>query len=244
LRRPDPIEQAVAMRSAHPVRTACLAALALLGPLAGTGCATIDGTRQVINRADLVNDLANRLDRGSTLTYSARYQPASGKTATIAQAQGPTRSAYTYPGGKVVISTTEMAECTGQGAAARCTLSPPPLSTSGPPAGVLDAATAQGLVHPTVVMGLLTTASLDTDAVIKQSDTTIAGQHATCVDVSQVESNPAFTACITADGVLGSFAGTLRGNQIEVSLVDYTETVPDTAFDLPAGAKITDQRHR
>jgi hypothetical protein len=232
------------MRPAHPVRTAVLAGLALLGPLAGAGCATIDGTRQVLDRADLVNDLASRLDRASGQAYAAQYQLAGGKTASIAQALRPTRSAYTYPGGKVVINDTETAECTGEGAGARCTLTAPPLSTSGPPAGVLDAATAQGLVHPTVVMGLLTTAALDTDAVVEQSDTTIAGQHATCVDVSQVERVPAFKACVTADGVLGSFAGTLRGRATEVSLISDTQTVPESSFDLPPGAKITDRRQR
>jgi hypothetical protein len=232
------------MRPAHPVRTTVLAGLALLGPLAGAGCATIDDTRHVINRADLVNDLASRLDRASGLAYLAEYQLASGKTATIAQAPRPTRSAYTYPGGKVVINTTATAECAGQGASTLCTLTAPPLSTSGPPAGVLDAATAQGLVYPTVVMGLLTTAALDSDAVIDQSDATIAGQHATCVDVRQVENTPAFKACITSDGALGSFAGTQRGKPAEVSLINYTETVPDSAFDLPPGAKITDQRQR
>jgi hypothetical protein len=242
LRAPGPIEQAVAMRPARPVRTAVLACLALVGPLAGAGCATIDGTRQVINRADLVNDLATRLDRAAGLPYAAQYQLTSGQTATIAQAPRPIRSAYTYPGGKVVVSTTATAACEGQGSAAHCTLTAPPLSTSGPPAGVLDAATAQGLIYPTMVMGLLTTAALDSQAEIDQSDATIAGQHATCVDVRRVENTPAFKACITADGVLGSFAGTLHGEPAEVSLVNYTETVPDTAFDLPAGAEITDRR--
>jgi hypothetical protein len=224
------------------VRSVVLAGLALFATMAGAGCATVADAREVVGRADLVDDLASRLDRASALAYSAQYQLAGGQTATIAQAPGPTRSAYTYPGGKVVISTTATAECSGQGPGARCTLTAPPLSTSGPPAGVLDAAVAQGLVYPTVVMGLLTAAALDAGAEIDQSDTTIAGQRATCVDARRIEDTADFKACITTDGALGSFAGTLRGRPAEVFLVSYSQTVPDSAFDLPADAKIIDRR--
>jgi hypothetical protein len=231
------------MRCATPVRaTTVLAALAALGVLAGAGCGAIDDTRQILDRAGLVDELASRLDRASELTYTAQYQLAGGRTATIAQAQRPTRRAYTYPGGKVVISNTATAEC----AAALCTLTAPPLSTSGPPPGVLDAAGAQGLVHPTFVMGLLTAAALDNDAHIEQSDTTIAGQHATCVDVAQVENAaaPAFATCITTDGLLGSFRGDLDGRLVELALAGVSATAAPAEFELPAGAQITDNRPR
>lgn len=233
-------------RPAPPARTAVLAALALLGPLAGAGCGAIENTQQVMDRADLVDDLAARLERATKLDYTAKYQLPSGRSATIAHAGKPVRTAYTYPGGKVVISTTATAECTAGGGPARCTLTAPPLSTSGPPAGVLDAAKAQGLVDPTFVMGLLSTAALDDDARIEPSDTTIAGRHATCVDVNGVDSAipPAFAACITTDGVLGSFHGDLGGRPVELALTDYADTADATEFDLPAGARVTDQRRR
>ncbi|MBX6355120.1 MAG: hypothetical protein IRZ05_04590 [Micromonosporaceae bacterium] len=232
------------MRPAQRVRTAAVASLALLGALAGAGCTTIDDTRQVLNRADLVNELAAQLDRASQLTYTAQYQLASGQTATIVQARRPTRSAYIYPGGKVVISSTATTECRMQGGDSHCTLTPPPLSTSGPPADVLADASAQGLVYPAVVMGLLTNAALDRGALIDQSDTTVAGQHASCVDVRQAEQVPPFKACITTEGVLGSFAGTVDGRRTEVSLISYSETAAESAFDLPPGARISDQRRR
>jgi hypothetical protein len=230
------------MRPATPVRATVLAALAALGVLAAAGCGAIDETRQVLDRADLVDELASRLDRASELTYTAQYQLPGGETATIAQAQRPVRSAYSYPGGKVVISDTATAECS----AALCTLTAKPLSTSGPPPGVLAAARARGLVHPTFVMGLLTTAALDNDARIEQSDTTIAGQHATCVDVAEVENAvpPAFATCITTDGMLGSFSGEVDGRLVEVSLTGVSDTAAPTAFDLPAGAQVTDRRPR
>ncbi len=229
------------------VRRAIVAALASFGLLGTAGCGTIDDAQQVVNRADLVNDLANRLDSGGELTFLAKYQLASGKTATIAQAQRPKRSAYEFPGGKTVFSNMSTAVCeTAASGRTVCTLTPPSLSTSGPPAGSLDGAKAAGLIHPTVVIGLLTAASLDSDAVINQADTTIAGEHATCVEVSNVDGAAAskFTACITADGALGSFSGDLDGQQIEVSLINYTESAPATAFDLPVDAEIVDRRPR
>jgi hypothetical protein len=233
------------MRTALPARITVLAALALLGPLAA-GCGGIENTQQVMNRADLVDELAARLDRATGLDYTAKYQLPSGKAATIAHAGQPLRTAYTYPGGKVVISATATAECRAGAGPASCTLTAPPLSTSGPPAGVLDAAKAAGLVDPTFVMGLLTAAALDRDARIEPSDSTIAGQHATCVDVSGVAAGvpPAFSACITADGVLGSFHGGVGGRTVELALTDYADAADATEFDLPAGARITDQRRR
>lgn len=245
LRGLDPIDKAVPMRVGCPIRTVALVAALGLVPAGAAGCDTLDDAQQVINRADLVNDLANRLDRSGELTYSAEYQLASGQTASVAQAQQPVvRTAYAYPGGKVIVERTATTECQARGAVASCTITPPPSPNGALPDSVLAAAQAQGLVPPRLVIGLLTAAALDTDAVIEQSDTTIAGQHATCVDVSGVENADAarFEACITTDGVLGSFSGTVSGQRVELSLVNYADAVPATAFDLPTGAKVTDQR--
>lgn len=235
---------------AHRIRcrTAVLArgiAAAVLGLATIAGCDTLDDAKLVVDRADLVNDLANRLDQSSELTYFAQYQLASGETAGMAQAQTPVRSAYTYPGGTVVINPTAVTRCKTVSSATTCTVTTPPAANAAPATDVLDAARAQGLVAPTLVITLLTAAALDRDAVIEQSDNTIAGQHATCVDVSQVKNAPAsaFKACITTDGVLGSFSGVVSGEALETSLVKYTEAVPAAAFDLPTGAKVVDHRH-
>lgn len=232
------------MLCASGTRATVLATAASLGLLAGlaTGCGTIDDTRQVLNHADLVNDLASRLDNASELTYLAKYQLASGATATITQAQSPRRSAYAYPSGKVVLDNKSTARCQTTPADTACTLTDPLLTTSALPAGLLDAANSAGLVQPTLVTGMLTTAALDGNSVIEQSDSTIAGQHATCVNVRQVDNLPPFAACVTTDGVLGSFSGSVNGQAVEVTLIDFTAAVPADAFDLPVGAKVTDSR--
>lgn len=225
-------------------RLVALGAFALSAALAGAGCATIDNAQRVISRADLVNDLASRLSRSSDLTYSADYQLAGGKNASVVQVQEPQRSAYSYPDGKLIVTTDAITECKLAGSTMTCTFTPPPTPNSDPAAGAFAGAQAKGLIASTLVVGLLTAAALDADAVISQYDSTTAGQHSTCVKVSNVQNAPAsaFDACITTDGVLGSFSGVVNGTAIEVSMINYTDEVPAGAFDLPPGAKIVDQR--
>jgi hypothetical protein len=76
----------------------------VIASLTVTGCQTLDDAGQVIDRADLVNDLATRLDRALELDYSADYQLSGGRTASIAQSTDPPRSVYTYPGGWITVS--------------------------------------------------------------------------------------------------------------------------------------------
>ncbi|HEX5595873.1 MAG TPA: hypothetical protein VFX61_07635 [Micromonosporaceae bacterium] len=212
--------------------------------LLAAGCQTIGNANQVIGRADLVNDLASRLDDAWELTYSTEYQLASGQTATIAQAHKPSRAAYIYPGGKITVTATATTECDLAGPSPTCTLSIPPSPRHRPAAAIFAAANARGMVAPAVVISLLTAASLDTNTVIEQSDTTIAGRHATCVKVSGVVNAAAssFDACITTEGVLGSFNGVVDGTPVDIILSSYRDQVDDSLFELPSEAGLIDQR--
>lgn len=221
--------------------TVCIAAGALI---TGAGCQTLNDAGQVIGRADLVNDLAARLDRSGELTYSADYQLPDADTGTIAQSSKPPRSAYIFPGGRVIVTDKATTECRTAGATSTCTVTPPPSPGAKPPASVFAKAGKRGLVTPNVVIGLLTAAALDADAIIKQNDTTIAGRHATCVQVRQVKNAAAssFDACITTEGVLGSFTGVVDGQHVDIAISRYRDTVDATAFELPSGARIVDRR--
>jgi hypothetical protein len=215
--------------------------LALAAVLLGSaGCGSLAEAQQVIGRADLVNDLSARLSAAEQLTYSADYQLPGGRAASIARAQDPPRSAYVYPGGKLVVNPEATTECSGAGRAATCRLTAPPSPNANPTGGLFTDPGKHGLIPPTVVVGLLTAAALDPDAVIRQHDTTVAGEHATCLDVRAVENAPAssFDACITTAGVLGSFSGVVNGSQVELTLTRYRDTADAAAFDLPAGAKV------
>ncbi|MBO4207114.1 hypothetical protein [Micromonospora echinofusca] len=208
-----------------------------------TGCQTLDDAGRVVGRADLVNDLAARLDRAMESTYSADYQLPGGQTASISQTQKPARSAYTYPGGKLTVTAEATTTCVTSGSRTTCTLAPPPVPSNRPSVTVFAQAKQQGLIAPPVVMGLLATAALDPAAVIEQTDTTVAGRHATCVKVTEVgENGTPFEACVTNEGVLGSFRGVMDGKPVELDLTRYQDSVPVSAFDLPPGAGVVDRR--
>ncbi|MGW4500837.1 hypothetical protein ACWENR_19760 [Micromonospora sp. NPDC004336] len=215
-------------------------AVSVIASLTVTGCQTLDDAGRALGRSDLVNDMAARLDGALELTYSADYLLPGGQAATMAQAQDPARSAYTWPGGRLTVTPEATARCETAAGKATCTLEAPPAPNAKPSVALFTEAKRQGLVTPPVVVGLLTAAALDPDAVIAQSSTTLAGHHASCVDVEQAAGD--FTACVTTDGVLGSFTGQVDGRPVELALTRYREAVDGEAFELPAGAGVVDRR--
>ncbi|MEH1167608.1 hypothetical protein V6V47_19705 [Micromonospora sp. CPCC 205539] len=215
-------------------------AVSVIASLTVTGCQSFEDAGRAMGRSDLVNDLAARLDRALELTYSADYQLPDAQSAAIVQAQDPVRSAYTYPGGRLTVTPDATTRCTATDGRTVCTLVPPPTPGSKPTVALFNEANQQGLVTPPVVVGMLTAAALDPAAEIKQSDTTVAGHHAACVEVQRSEGD--FTACVTTEGVLGSFTGSVDGEPVEVALSRYSDSVPSSAFDVPAGASVVDNR--
>src|SRR5690349_8833614 len=57
--------------------------------------------------------MAIQLNRVTGLTYTATYQLTGGETATVTQAQKPTRTAYVYPSGRLIQTLTGTVRCTG-----------------------------------------------------------------------------------------------------------------------------------
>jgi hypothetical protein len=226
-----------------PSRLAALivAALALLAPAA---CASASA-----DEPKLLNDLATRLDRAGDLTFTAEYRLDGGAPAVIAQAQKPRRAAYVHPGGKAVFTESELATCRAVGGANRCVITEPPSPGTDPALDLLTATTgasasappeppAAGLVAPSRALRLVSDAVLD-GATVTRYESTIAGEGATCVGVHGAAG---FTACVTAEGLLGSFTGTIDGRVVSFELTRYTETADAATFALPAGAEIEDRR--
>jgi len=213
----------------------------VIASLTVTGCQALDDAGVALGRADLVNDLAARMDRALEQTWAADYQLPGGRTASIAQTMEPLRSAYTWPEGKITVTQQAVTRCdTTSDGRSSCVVSPPVLTAGRPSVVVYTEARKHNLVTPPAVIRLLTNAALDREASIEQSDTTLAGHHATCVDVTRAGER--FTACVTTEGVLASFAGALDGKPAEITLSRYTDTVEATAFDVPAEAKVVDNR--
>jgi len=223
-------------------RVAALLVLATLGPATLTGCSGIADPGRGSDHARLVSELASRMAAASTLTYTATYRMPGDTLATIAQSADPPRVAYTYPGGKLVLTQAQTWDCrTGARGTTACAMNPPPSPALDPATALLLEIAGRGLAAPTMVSDLLVAAELDPDTVVTQHDTTIAGENATCVDVSGVNNAPAssFTACVITAGLLGSFTGAIGGSRVDVTLDRYQESVLPDAFDLPAGATIS-----
>ncbi|GAA5178448.1 hypothetical protein GCM10023322_05710 [Rugosimonospora acidiphila] len=186
------------------------------------------------------------MSSAGSLTYTATYSLPRGASATIAQAQDPVRAAYTYPAGKLVLTPEETADCRTQSRSTTCTLTPPPSPLGDPTTALLSQIGSRGLIAPAMVISLFGAVALDDDTMVTQHDTTLSGEHATCLDVSNLSNAPStsFSACITTDGLLGSFEGTVAGNTIDVTLSQYESTVAADAFALPSDAATIDKRPR
>jgi hypothetical protein len=218
--------------------------LALVAVVGLAGC--VSAGQPGGGRVQLVSDLANRLERAGSLTYTATYRLPGGSEATISQAQDPTRSAYRYPGGTLILTPTSTADCRTAGSSTTCTLTAPPAAGTDPAGTLVSGVAAQGLIAPVMVVALLTATAMDGDAVVTTHDTTLAGQSATCVQIGGVNNAAAsdFDVCVTVDGVLASFDGVIESEPINISLDRYEQTVAPDAFDLPAGATVVDNRPR
>jgi hypothetical protein len=224
-----------------------LAALLLLLAATGTACSSASA-----DEPKLLNELATRLDRAGDLTFTAEYRLSGGAQAVIAQAQQPRRAAYVHPGGKAVFTESELATCRMVGAANRCTITAPPSPGTDPALDLLTATTDgggpsaspspadAGLVAPSQALRLVSDAVLN-GATVTRYEGSIAGERATCVGVHGAEG---FTACVTAEGLLGSFTGTIEGRVVSFELTSYSDTADAAAFDLPPGAEIDDRRTR
>ncbi|MET0426591.1 MAG: hypothetical protein ABW046_22175 [Actinoplanes sp.] len=214
----------------HSVPRLTLTAVAVLFSV--TACTGLDeASASSLTQDDLVSELSSQLSTGSTLTYGATYQLVGGETATINRAQRPARTAYDYPGGRLIVTTTSTIRCTAND----CTQSDPSPTA---------AAELPELITPEAVLGMLNTAALDQDATAEQHDTTIAGRHATCLDVNNVDGTRArrFGVCVTNEGALGSFTATIGGTPVDLALTSYSDKPDPAAFDPPQSAKLIDKR--
>ena len=221
-----------------PFLSRVLAGLAV-AMLAGTaGCTGLaEANAAGPTRDDLITEMAGQLGAGSALSYTATYQLAGGDTATITRAQRPSRAAYVYPGGRLIVTPTATIRCTGAEAAPTCTEDDPDPAA---PAGLAGSP----LVTPEAAQAMLTAAALDGEVATDQHDTTIAGRHATCLSLQRVAGTPAsaFDLCVTNEGALASFTATIEGKRTDLALTAYTEKPAVDAFLLPDKARVARTR--
>jgi hypothetical protein len=228
--RPRRLHAAVGARRAFAILTAigCICAAA--------GCSAVALAGQSSGNQQFVNDVATRLSAASTTAYTAEYALRGGGTGTIAQQPSTGRASYRYPTGVAVLTPAGATTCTA--ATSTRTAS---CSRTKAVAAASPKISRGGLVRPDAVVALLNTAALDRDSIIAEHDTTIAGTSATCVTVtSGQDGSEEYDACVTADGLLGSFRGSSDGASVDITMLTVTKSVSETVFALPAGAVMTD----
>jgi hypothetical protein len=225
-----------------PAARSRAAAGLLTGLLLLTGCGDLEeaAAAKGIASNNLVSQMVTQLSASNTLTYTAGYHLAGGGDATVTQAQNPPRTSLEYPAGRLLVTDKAVTACRAKA----CTITDPPQDGARLPAETFTAAEKTGMIAPATVIALLDTAALDTAVKVTPHDTTLAGHHATCLDLNGVEDATArdFTVCVTSDGVLGTFTGTVTGNKIDMTMTAYEPSAPASSFDPPAGARLTDRR--
>ncbi|WP_203782248.1 hypothetical protein [Paractinoplanes rishiriensis] len=202
-----------------------------------SGCTGLDEASAAgIARNDLISETAAQLSRVTDLTYTAKYQLTDGESATVTQAQRPTRTAYDFPGGRLIRTAKGTINCDK---AWTCTQTDPTPVLPEPLPGT-------ALVTPEAALAMLNTAALDQDVTATRRDTTIVGRPASCLQLAKVDGTPTseFSLCVTNEGAMASFAATIDGKRIDQALTAYAEKVDTSTFTLPATAKLTDKRTR
>jgi hypothetical protein len=224
--------------SSRSVRVWLLAAVALLLAFGGTACSTAADAGQTSGSHELIDDVAARLSTAESLTYTAVYVLTDATTATMTHSVNPARSAYRFPASMLVTENGQMTSCDRLSKGATCTVATPAGGTTALPGSLDDTIERGGLIRPERVITLLTEATLDANAIVSESDTTIAGTPATCISISGAATVHRFGMCVTTTGLLGSFDGDAAGTHIAVQLGSFELTVAPSSFTLPSGAKI------
>lgn len=221
---------------------------AVLAPLLGallvlTGCQAITDDGVAPGRTRLLGDMTAQLQRASQRPYHAEYLLAEGTRGEISQQVSPARAVYAYPGGRLMVDPNGHTSCVTAVRPARCQIKPLP----GPGPAALTGyseVTRHGLVTAPIVTDLLQAAQLQSQAEVEAHDVTLAGQQATCLDVSGLSDAEAggFSVCVTAAGVLASFTGVVGGVVIDQALTRVSGSPQAAVFELPEGARVVDHR--
>ncbi len=211
---------------------ACLCTVAVLGGSL-SGCTTAADAGSSFGDGELISDVAGRLAIASTESYTATYSLGDNSNATIVHNHDPDATAYRYPDGMVLLTPDNATAC-------KTATSPPTCSsvdgntdeTTLPPAIDRTIETG-GMIRPETVVAKLNQMARNADAILTESDRTVAGTGETCLSIGRVPVVDRFTACVTTDGLLGAFSGTVNGVTIQIQLAGFTLKTDPTAFALP-----------
>jgi hypothetical protein len=197
-----------------------------------SSCDTIAAANGATGNQEFVQEIATRLKAAYSMAYTAVYALGGGGTGTVAQLPATGQTAYSYPTGMLLVTSGTATVCTQtSGRRATCGSRPTVVATT------TDLARG-GLVRTDSVITLLNASALDRNSVISEHDTTIAGTSATCVTVGDgAEATNEYEACVTADGLLGSFTGQVSGTPVDIMMINFTKSVSSDEFELPTATQ-------
>jgi hypothetical protein len=198
--------------------------------LAGCGKAADAGS---FGNGQLVKDVGIRLAQADSLTYTADFSLADNATVTIAHALAPDRTAYSFPGGLVLLLPSGTTSCKISKASTTCSSGAEIVPGSESSPDVDSTIEKGGMIRPETVIALLDQTALNADAIITDTERTLAGTNATCIAVTGVAVDDQFSACVTQDGLLGAFTGTVARLHLDLQLDRVVMKTRADAFDLP-----------
>ncbi|MEV0896225.1 hypothetical protein [Actinoplanes sp. NPDC049802] len=221
-----------------PAGSRLAGSLLVLGLLGASGCTGIDPAGAAgVAGADLVSEVADRLAGAGGQSWTATYRLAGGEAARITRSQEPARVAYAYPSGRLIRTPDALTRCADAGEETVCTATDPRGTADELPP-------TAGLVTPDTVLTLLNAAAIDPDLAVRTRETTIAERTASCLQLGGVDhvATPDFDVCVTVEGAIAGFTGTVAGAPVEMVLTDYQPHAGEFDFVMPAGARFVDHR--
>jgi hypothetical protein len=232
-------------------------ALVLIGGV--LGCGFINQAKNFVDTAGVLGDFADRLGKAATLTYTAEYkvsgQDEKGKAKeepTVKLVQQPPNAAFITDDGSFIFTSDFTYLCSTEKGTMTCNKTPNQApNVSAADAGLISGVAGPFFVTPEIALGLVAAAAFVPGAKVTQSEKSIGGQKSLCADVTNLEnaaSTPGakdalhnFSVCVTEDGVLASFSGSLQnGESAKVELVSFSAEADKAAFAPPKGAKIVE----
>ena len=198
------------------------------------GCTTAADAGSSFGDSELINDVAGRLATAAAESYTATYSLIDNSRVSVAHTHEPDMTAFRSSTAMILVLPDSATTCKIAGTVSGCTTTAGDTSETALPATIDRTIEADGMIRPETVINKLTETALNADAILSENDRTVAGTAETCVSITGVPKVDRFTACVTTDGLLGAFTGTVDGVSVAEQLVQFTLTATPEAFALPS----------
>lgn len=205
------------------------------------GCGVFGQVQQAADNISAVAELSEKLGGSDKLTFTAEYRLADGSTTTVVQQ--PPNAAFIGGKGRFVETPQTLLICGAENSCQSSANRTGELDITN--AGMIPAAAGSGFISAPIALTLLSAGSITPGATVDRTERKIAGQPSTCLKVSGIKKDgqsaaKSFSACVTDDGLLSSFAGDVTGDQTaNIELTSYRGDADPQAFVAPAGHQVS-----